>query len=110
MAFQEKQLGQLAPADTNAASIYSPTSGTTIVKSIIIANVTVTAATFRIFLDDDGTTYAVGTALFYDVAIDAKSTIQLDGFYPMNNTSGNLAVRSGTADALTFTVFGAEIT
>jgi len=110
MAFQEKQLGQLAPADTNAASIYSPTSGTTIVKTIIIANVTAIATTFRLFLDGDGATYAVGTALFYDIPIDANATIQLDVFCPMNNTSGNLAVRSGTPSALTFTVFGVEIT
>ena len=40
MVFQEKQLGQLRPADTIAASIYSPAaSTTTVVKNIIICNI-----------------------------------------------------------------------
>lgn len=110
MPFQEKQLGQLAPTNMVAASIYSPSSGTTIIKNIVIANVTTSPTTFRIFLDNDGTSYTAATALYYDIPIDPNFTIHLDVFYPMNNTSGNLAVRTGTAYALTFTVFGAEIT
>lgn len=108
--FQEKQFGQLRPANTTAVSIYSPGANITgIVKNIVIANTTATAETFRIFLDDNGATYDQTTSLFYDVAIDANSTIQLDVFYPMNDSTGNLAIRTSTASALTFTVFGSEV-
>ncbi len=111
MKIQEKQLGQLRPANTTAASLYSPGVGVTaIIKSIVICNTTGTSAKFRIFLDDDGTTYDETTALFYDVTIAANTTVQVDTFYAMNDSSGNLAVRTDTNDALTFTCFGAEIT
>ena len=106
---KEKQLGQLRPADTNAASLYSPTGESAIIKSLIICNTTATAATFRIFLDDDGTTYDQTTALFYDTNINGNETVEIDTYWPMNNSAGNLAVRTGTSSALTFTAFGAEI-
>ena len=111
MAIQEKQLGQLRPANTTAASLYSPAASTTaIIKTITVANNTGSAATYRIFMDDDGTTYDQSTALFYDISLAANSTDVLDSFLAMNNSSGNLAVRVGTANAITFTAFGAEIT
>lgn len=111
MIIQEQQLGQLRPANTTAASLYSPNAGiTTIIKSIVVCNTTGIAAKFRVFLDDDGTTYDETTALFYDVTIAANTTVQVDTFYAMNDSSGNLAVRTDTNDALTFTCFGAEIT
>lgn len=111
MKIQEKQLGQLRPANTTAASLYSPGAGvTTIIASVVVCNTTGTSAKFRVFLDDDGTTYDETTALFYDVDIEANTTVQVDTFYAMNNSSGNLAVRTDTNDALTFTCFGAEIT
>ena len=109
-SIQEKQLGQLRPANTTAASLYSPASGvTTIIKAIIVCNTSGSAATFRIFLDDDGTTYNQTTALFYDVALAADTTIQIDTYYAMNDNSGNLAVRTNTNNAITFSCFGAEI-
>lgn len=105
---REKQLGQLAPADTNAASLFSP-SVRTVVRQIIVCNTTAVAATFRIFIDNDGTTYSVATALFYDVTINGNTTVSINGYYPMDDANGNLAVRTGTANALTFTAFGAEL-
>jgi len=100
-----KQLGQLLPADTNAASLFSPTEPT-IIKSIVVCNVTSTAYTFRIFLDDDGTTYSTATALFYDTAINGNETVELDVYWPMSDTAGNLAVRSSNASSINFTAFG----
>jgi hypothetical protein len=111
MALQEKQLGQLRPANTTAASLYSPGASTTaIIKTIVVCNQTASAATYRIFVDDDGTTYDQTTALFYDITIGANSTDQIDTFYAMDDANGNLAVRTGTNSALTFTCFGTEIT
>ena len=111
MALQEKQLGQLRPADMTAASLYSPgSSTTTIIKTIIVCNQTTASAKYRIFVDDNGTTYDETTALFYDIAIGANSTDQIDTYYAMNDSTGNLAVRTDTNSALTFTCFGVEIT
>lgn len=111
MAFQEKQLGQHRINSTNATSLYSPGASTTaIVKSIIVCNQSGAADTFRLFLDDGGTTYDQTTALYYDVAIAAGTTIQIDTYWPMNDSSGNLATQNGTANAITFTAFGVEIT
>ena len=111
MAIQEKQLGQLRPANATAASLYSPgASTTTIIKSIVVCNVTASDLTFRLFLDDNGTTYDETTALFYDTIIEGNSTVQVDTYYAMNNTAGNLAFRSSSGNALTATCSGAEIT
>lgn len=110
MQLQEKQLGQLRPANTTAASLYSPASNVTgIAKNLVVANTTATTATFRVFVDDDGTTYDQSTALFYDTPIAANTTVFVAMYLPMNNSAGNIAVRTDTANALTFTLSGAEI-
>ena len=111
MAFQEKQLGQHRINSTTATSLYSPgASTTTIIKSIVVCNQSGTVDTFRLFIDDDGTTYDQTTALYYDVSIAAGTTVQIDTYWPMNDADGNLATQNATANALTFTAFGVEIT
>lgn len=42
--------------------------------------------------------------------VAADAVTQYDGFYPMNNSSGNFAYRSSVANAITITLLGAEIT
>lgn len=111
MAFQEKQLGQARENSANAVSVYSPGASTTaIIKGIIIANTSGSASTYRLFLDDDGTTYDESTALAWDILIAADSVVHIDTFHAMNNSSGNFAYRSSVANALTITLFGVEIT
>lgn len=103
------QLGQARPSDTNPLSIYSPANNVTgIVKMIRIVNTTGAAATYRMFHDKNGTTYDESTALEWDKSIAANSSEQIDCFVPVKST-GNLAIRSGTASALTFTVYGVEV-
>lgn len=105
-----KQLGQLRPANTTAASLYSPSSGVqTVVKSIVVSNSSGSNAACRIFVDDDGTTYDETTQIVWDVTISsASSPLTIEINICMNNSSGNLAVRTDTASALTFTAFGME--
>lgn len=110
-----KQLGQARPGDTDPVSIYSPADGARAeILQIVVCNTTGSAATFRIFHDDDGSTYNQTTALYYDKTVAANDTLRIwpnksPGF-AMANPDGNLAVRSGTSDALTFTVYGNELT
>jgi hypothetical protein len=107
---EHKILGQTKPANTTAVSIYSPTT-LAIVDTIIVANTTGSAAVYSIFLDSDGTTYTEDTALFFSVSLAANtSVVYTDLKIPMNGTASNLAVKTGTNNALTFTVFGAERT
>lgn len=111
MAMQEQQLGQLRPANTSAASLYSPgSSETAIVYSIVVCNTSGADATYRIFHDDNGTTYDETTALFWDVTLTADSSDILEMKVSMDDSSGNLAVRTDTANAITFTAYGVVIT
>jgi hypothetical protein len=110
MSFQEKQLGQHRENSTNAVSVYSPANSVTgIIKEVTLCNTTGVAATFRLFLDDDGTTYDQTTAKYYDESLAANTTKPIKCFWPMNNPAGNLAFQNGTANAITITVDGAEI-
>lgn len=111
MALQEKQLGQARENSINAVSVYSPGSNTTtIIKSIMLANTSSSEVNVRVFLDDNGTTYDESTALVWDVKIYPGNIWFIDNFLAMNNSNGNLAYRSSVANAITITVFGAEIT
>lgn len=111
MPLQEKQLGQLRPSTTSATSIYSPASGVTaIIKNITVCNTTGIATKFSIFHHNSGTTYDQSTALFYICPIEKNQTVVLPAFMSMNNPTGNLAVKTDTANALTFSVYGAEVT
>lgn len=102
-----QQLGQLRPSDTTAASIYSPDAGEAIkIFEIVVCNTTTNNETFRIFHDEDGTTYDQTTAQFYNAPIAANSTVIIETNWWMRNDSGNLAVRTSTGSALTFTVSG----
>jgi hypothetical protein len=106
-----RQLAQVRPADTaNTAFVNSKESTTTRIDMIIICNTSAAAAKYRIFHDDDGTTYDQTTALFYDVTLDIAESHELpDTLWLHAANEGNIAVRSDTGSALTFTAYGAEI-
>ena len=106
-------LGQLRPANTTAASLYSPAANVIgIVESVHVCNQTGTAATYRIFIDNDGTTYDETTALEFDKSCPANNSAQHTfppNGLPMADDAGNIGVRTGTANALTFTAWGYEL-
>jgi prephenate dehydratase len=105
-----RQLGQTRPANSTAVSIYAPASHyRTEVRKFVICNTSVNATTFRIFHDEDGTTYNETTALFWNIPIDAGETVTITEEFWINGlNSGNIAIRSGLGNALTFTIYGAE--
>ena len=104
-----RMLAQSRPANTTAVSVYSPPSSTiTEIVKIVICNTTGTSQDFRIFLDNAGTTYDETTALFWDVPIPGDTTVQIEAGWWMDNSLANLAVRTDSGNAFTFTVFGAE--
>lgn len=111
MGLAYKQLAQKRENSSNAVSVYSPAADTeTIIKTIVLTNTTTSDVTFRLFMDDDGTTYDESTTLAWDMPLDANSVVQFDGDYLMNNSAGNFAYRSFLANAITITLFGLEKT
>ena len=108
---QEQVLAQARENSTGAVSVYSPgVKETAVIKAVLLCNTSGSAATFRIFIDDDGATYDESTALYYDIPLAAKTTVQIDSYWAMNNEDGNFAYQSSVANAITITIFGAVVT
>jgi len=102
-------LGQVRSAGTTAVSIYSPGTDVTAVNlKLVIANTSGAARTYRVFQDDDGTTYDESTAVAWDLPIAADSRVELK-LAPMSDSAGNIAVRHDAANGLTFTLEGSEL-
>ena len=102
-----RQLGQLRPANTTAASVFTPTvAGEYRIKAILIANVS--AALAGIYHDKDGTTYDESTAIVFGKSIATADYLHLtfkDGIGDYL-ALGNLGVKTSVNSALTFTVYG----
>ncbi len=104
-----KILGQSAPADTNNANMITVGAGKSqVISTINIANTTATAATARIFARIAGAAAAASNAIIYDTSISGNTTVSLTIGVTLAATD-IITVRTGTANALTFTAFGSEI-
>jgi hypothetical protein len=109
MASAYKILGQGAPTDTNNLNIITVSAGQSeIVSTLVICNTTATAATARVFARIAGAAAAAGNAIVYDASIAGNTSTTLTLGITIAATD-ILTVRSGTANALTFTAFGSEI-
>lgn len=100
-------IGQLRPSNTTAAAAYTkPVKKIPLVSSIFIANTTTASAKYSIYLDADGTTYNESTALFFNVELLANSTALVEFKGSIIIDGGSIGVKTDTANALTFTIFG----
>jgi hypothetical protein len=110
MASTYKVLGQLRPADSNVADLYTvPAGAQAVVSTIAITNTTGVASTCDIYVRPDGTdAAAVGNAIVYGTSVGANSTVTMTVGITVDSTDV-ISVKSGTADAITFTAFGLEI-
>jgi hypothetical protein len=105
-----KVLGQSAPADTNNANVYTVPSATqAIVSTISVANITTSAATFRIAVRPAGASIANQHWIAYDVSLGGGDAVTLTVGVTLAATDV-VTIRSGTANALAFSAFGVEIT
>ncbi len=108
MATTYKVLGQSNPAATTATTLYTvPASTQAVVSTIVIANLTATAATFRIAVRVAGATLANSQYVAYDITVGASDSTALTLGVTLNATDV-LTVYGSTAN-LTFTAFGSEI-
>ena len=105
-----KVLGRKAAAATTAEELYAVPSGSSaVVSTIIIANRSGAAKTYRLAVKPtSGTTLANEHYLAYDVAIAANDSTALT--IGITLTSGNVIVTYASAADLTFTAFGSELT
>lgn len=108
MATTYKVLGQVNPSATTATTLYTvPSSTSSVVSTIAVANLAGSAATFRIAVRPSGESLANKHYIAYDVAIGASDT-----------TTITLGITLATTDVITvyaststisFNAFGSEI-
>jgi len=112
MAYTPKQLAQNRPGGTSAVTVYTKPANTEVeITQISIVNTTNADATCRLFNDDNGTTYDQTTAIqFYDTTIPANSGVEWRCHICLSTASGTIGFRTDTADALTITLWGVEVT
>lgn len=108
MATTYKVLGQSNPAATTATTLYTvPASTQAVVSTIVIANLTPTAATFRIAVRVAGAALANSQYVAYDITVGGSDSTALTLGITLNATDVITVYASITN--LTFTAFGSEI-
>ena len=108
MATTYKVLGQSNPAATTATTLYTvPASTQAVVSTIVIANLTASAATFRIAVRVAGATLANSQYVAYDITVGASDSTALTLGITLG-AADVITVYGSTAN-LTFTAFGSEI-
>ena|SRR5882724_1276815 len=108
MAGTLKRISGPAFLAASATDIYTPPASTiyTVIRHIHIANVTLSAATFTLYIGATGGS-AAGTELFKNVNVPANSYVD---YYPLQRMASTdfLSGLAGTASALTITVEGEQ--
>ena len=108
MATTYKVLGQSAPGATTNTDVYTvPAATTAVLSTIVVANRSASAVTYRIAVRPDGATLANQHYIAYDVNVGASDSTTITLGITMD-AGDVLSVYAGTGD-LSFNVFGSEI-
>lgn len=108
MATTYKVLGQSAPGATTDTPVYTvPAATTAVLSTIVVANRSASAVTYRIAVRPDGVTLANQHYIAYDVNVGASDSTTITLGITMD-AGDVLSVYAGTGD-LSFNVFGSEI-
>jgi glucose-6-phosphate dehydrogenase assembly protein OpcA len=103
-----KVLGQSNPSATTATTLYTVPSATqAVVSTIVVANLTATAATFRIAVRVAGATLANSQYVAYDITVGASDSTTLTLGLTLG-AADVITVYASTAN-VTFSAFGSEI-
>jgi hypothetical protein len=103
-----KVLGQSAPSATTDTTLYTvPAATDTVVSTIVVANRSASAGTYRIAVRPAGASISDEHYLAYDVAIAANDSTALTLGITLDATDV-ITVHASTAD-LSFTAFGSEL-
>lgn len=108
MATTYKVLGQAAPAATTETDLYTvPASTMTVASTIVVANRSSTAATFRISVSANGAATATKDYIVYDASLAGNAFLAVTIGLTIDSTD-KIRVYSSTAN-LSFNAFGSEI-
>jgi hypothetical protein len=93
---------------TAAATLYDcPSSISTAISAIVLANTTGSAVAIRLFHAIPGETFVAANAIAYDLSIAASSVVLLE--IAMQLSPGDrIGYYAATGSAVTFTVYGRE--
>jgi glucose-6-phosphate dehydrogenase assembly protein OpcA len=104
-----KVLGQSAPSATTATTLYTvPADTSAVVSTIVVANRTISDATYRIAIRPAGATLANQHYIAYNVTVGAGDSTTLTLGITLAATDV-VTIYASTAD-LSFNIFGSEIT
>tara|TARA_R110001583_G_scaffold73359_2_gene204227 strand:- start:357 stop:689 length:333 start_codon:yes stop_codon:yes gene_type:complete len=108
MADTLKVLGQVAPADTNNADLYTvPEDTQTTVSSLVACNLTGNTPNFRVAVRPLGATVANENYIYYGKALAANDSVFV--IIGITLQDGDvITVRSSAADEIAFSLFGVE--
>tara|TARA_R110000824_G_scaffold62213_1_gene164916 strand:- start:229 stop:564 length:336 start_codon:yes stop_codon:yes gene_type:complete len=110
MATSYKSLGQLDLTTTALTTLYTcPSSTETVLSTVIIANRTATADSFRLAIRTDGDAISNKHYIAYDVPVAANDSTTLTLGITVKATDV-ISVQATTADRLSINAFGAEVT
>ena len=108
MATTYKVLGQSAPGATTETDVYTvPAATTAVLSTVVVANRSTSAVTYRIAVRPDGATLANQHYIAYDVNVGASDSTTITLGITMD-AGDVLTVYASTGD-LSFNVFGSEI-
>lgn len=108
MATTYKVLGQSAPGAATETDVYTvPAATTAVLSTVVVANRSASAVTYRIAVRPDGVTLANQHYIAYDVNVGASDSTTITLGITMD-AGDVLTVYASTGD-LSFNVFGSEI-
>lgn len=108
MATTYKVLGQVNPAATTATTLYTvPAATQTVVSTVIIANQTASAATFRIAVRPGGATLSAEHYVAYDVAVGASDSTALT--LGLTLAATDVVTVYASTSTVSFSAYGSEI-
>ena len=108
MADTLKVLGQVAPADTNNADLYTvPENTQTTVSSLVACNLTGNTPNFRVAVRPLGASVENEHYIYYGKVMAANDSIFI--IIGITLSDGDvITVRSSAADEISFSLFGVE--
>jgi hypothetical protein len=110
MANSYSILGQSDLTTTNLTAVYTVPSATeTVISTVVLANRTAAATTFRIAVRPDGASISNSHYLAYDVPLAANDSTTLTLGITLD-AADVFDVSAGDANAVSVNVFGTEIT
>jgi glucose-6-phosphate dehydrogenase assembly protein OpcA len=103
-----KVLGQSAPSATTATTLYTvPSATATVASTVVVANRSGSAATYRIAVRPAGASLASQHYIAYDATVSANDATAITVGLTLATTDV-VTVYASTAD-LSFNLFGSEI-